>query len=93
MGIGIAISCLATLVAALVEKKRRNEAIREGFMDNPKGVVNMSAMWLVPQHCLVGLAEALNVIGQIDWAYGSVEDIKNWDEEEVDTKCDEEEHM
>lgn len=173
MGIGIAISCLATLVAALVEKKRRNLAIREGFINNPKGVVNMSAMWLVPQYCLVGLAEALNVIGQIEffysqfpktmssiavaffalgfgtgnlvasiivkvvkigtqrggevswlssninqghydyyywlltilglvnflyfllcsWAYGSVEDIKNWDEEEVDTKCDEEEHM
>ncbi|PNX66137.1 putative peptide/nitrate transporter, partial [Trifolium pratense] len=44
MGIGIAISCLATLVAALVEKKRRNEAITDGFIDNPKGVVNMSAM-------------------------------------------------
>jgi len=69
MGIGIAISCLATLVAALVEKKRRNEAIREGFINNPKGVVNMSAMWLVPQHCLVGLAEAFSAIGQIEFFY------------------------
>ncbi|XP_012572116.1 protein NRT1/ PTR FAMILY 1.2-like isoform X2 [Cicer arietinum] len=69
MGIGIALSCLATLVAALVEKKRRNEAIREGFINNPKGVVNMSAMWLVPQYCLVGIAEAFNVIGQIEFFY------------------------
>jgi len=69
MGIGIAISCLATSVAALVEKKRRNEAIREGFINNPKGIVNMSAMWLVPQHCLVGLAEAFSAIGQIEFFY------------------------
>ncbi|KEH21351.1 putative proton-dependent oligopeptide transporter family, major facilitator superfamily [Medicago truncatula] len=69
MGIGIGISCLATLVAALVEKKRRNEAIREGFINDPKGVVNMSAMWLVPQHCLVGLAEAFSAIGQIEFFY------------------------
>ncbi|KHN41645.1 protein NRT1/ PTR FAMILY 1.2-like [Glycine soja] len=69
MGIGLLISCLATLVAALVERKRRNEAIKEGFIDNPKGVVNMSAMWLVPQYCLYGLAEGLNIIGQIEFYY------------------------
>ncbi|KAK7358340.1 hypothetical protein VNO77_00267 [Canavalia gladiata] len=69
MGIGLMVSCLATAVAALVERKRRNEAIREGFIDNPKGVVNMSAMWLVPQYCLYGLAEGLNIIGQIEFYY------------------------
>ncbi|KAL2342537.1 hypothetical protein Fmac_003822 [Flemingia macrophylla] len=69
MGIGVAISSLATLVAALVETKRRNKAIREGFIDKPKGVVNMSAMWLVPQYCLYGLAEGLNFIGQIEFYY------------------------
>ncbi|KAK7398961.1 hypothetical protein VNO78_10135 [Psophocarpus tetragonolobus] len=69
MGIGIAIACLATAVAALVEWKRRNLAIREGFIDNPKGVVNMSAMWLVPQFCLYGLAEGFNIIAQIEFYY------------------------
>ncbi|XP_045786772.1 protein NRT1/ PTR FAMILY 1.2-like [Trifolium pratense] len=69
MGIGLVLSCLATAVAALVERKRRNEAIREGFMNNPKGVVNMSAMWLVPQYCITGLAEAFNYIGQIEFYY------------------------
>ena len=29
----------------------------------------MSAMRLVPQHCLTGLAEALNLIGQIKFYY------------------------
>ncbi|XP_058732280.1 protein NRT1/ PTR FAMILY 1.2-like isoform X1 [Vicia villosa] len=69
LGIGIALSCLSTLVAALVEKKRRNQALREGLMNNPKGIVNMTAMWLVPQQCLVGFAEAFNVIGQIEFFY------------------------
>ncbi|PNY16098.1 putative peptide/nitrate transporter [Trifolium pratense] len=108
MGIGIAISCLATLVAALVEKKRRNEAIREGFIDNPKGVVNMSAMCIAVAFFALGFGTG-NLVASIIvkvvkigtqrggevscWAYGSVEDIKNWDEEEVDTKCDEEEHI
>ncbi|XP_061343822.1 protein NRT1/ PTR FAMILY 1.2-like [Gastrolobium bilobum] len=69
MGIGLVISCLANIVAALVEKKRRNAAIREGFMNNPNGVVNMSAMWLVPQYSLFGLAEAFNAIGQIEFYY------------------------
>ncbi|KAI7989930.1 putative E3 ubiquitin-protein ligase LIN [Camellia lanceoleosa] len=32
-------------------------------------VVNMSAMWLVPQHCLVGISEAFNAIGQIQFYY------------------------
>ncbi|KAK7319979.1 hypothetical protein RJT34_04708 [Clitoria ternatea] len=69
MAIGLMISCLASLVAALVERKRRNEAIREGYIDNPKGLVNMSAMWLVPQYCLYGLAEGFNIIGQIEFFY------------------------
>ncbi|KAK7398963.1 hypothetical protein VNO78_10137 [Psophocarpus tetragonolobus] len=68
-GIGLMISCLATVMATLVEKKRRNEALNEGFIDNPKGVVNMSAMWLVPQYCLHGLAQGLNFIGQIEFYY------------------------
>ncbi|XP_047168665.1 protein NRT1/ PTR FAMILY 1.2-like [Vigna umbellata] len=69
MGIGLVISCLASMVATLVEKKRRNEAIKEGFLDNQKGVVNMTAMWLVPQFCLYGLAQGLNFIGQLEFYY------------------------
>ncbi|KAJ7973833.1 Protein NRT1/ PTR FAMILY 1.2 like [Quillaja saponaria] len=72
MGIGLALSCLATSVAAQVERNRRNNAIREGLLDNPKAVVNMSAMWLVPQYCLTGLAEAFNSIGQIEFYYSQV---------------------
>ncbi|KAK9947761.1 hypothetical protein M0R45_003369 [Rubus argutus] len=69
MGAGLAISCLAMAVASEVERRRRNTAIQEGFANNPHGVVTMSANWLVPQHCLTGLAEAFNAIGQIEFYY------------------------
>ncbi|CAL5438367.1 unnamed protein product [Camellia sinensis] len=44
-------------------------AINEGLADQPDAVVNMSAMWLVPQYCLVGISEAFNAIGQIQFYY------------------------
>uniref|UniRef100_A0A7N0U0W1 Uncharacterized protein n=1 Tax=Kalanchoe fedtschenkoi TaxID=63787 RepID=A0A7N0U0W1_KALFE len=69
MGIGLALSCAGMLVSGIVEKRRREEAIRQGLVNNPVGVVNMSGLWLVPQNCLVGLAEAFNAIGQIEFYY------------------------
>lgn len=69
MGIGLFISSLAMVVAAIVEQKRREIAIKEGFQNNPKAVLHMTAMWLVPQNCLFGLAEAFNAIGQTEFYY------------------------
>ncbi|KAE8684545.1 putative peptide/nitrate transporter [Hibiscus syriacus] len=37
--------------------------------DDPYKTVRMSAMWLVPQYSLIGLAEGLNAIGQIEFYY------------------------
>lgn len=69
IGTGLVLSCLAMAVASEVERRRRNTAIQEGFENNKHGVVTMSAWWLVPQHCLTGLAEAFNAIGQIEFYY------------------------
>ncbi|XP_059635913.1 protein NRT1/ PTR FAMILY 1.1-like [Cornus florida] len=69
MGIGLFLSIVATAVSALVERTRRGRAIEEGLAEHPEKLVNMSAMWLVPQHCLTGLAEAFNIIGQIQFYY------------------------
>ncbi|KAI4377101.1 hypothetical protein MLD38_014787 [Melastoma candidum] len=69
MGIGLSISCLSMMVAALVEQRRRATAIREGYLDNPDSVISMSALWMAPQHCLMGLAEAFFAIGQIEFYY------------------------
>ncbi|KAM3289416.1 hypothetical protein P3S67_017704 [Capsicum chacoense] len=64
MGFGLVLSFLSVLVVAVVEGVWRNIAITEGYSDDPKGVIPMSAVWLLPQNCLTGFAEALNAIGQ-----------------------------
>ncbi|KAK4415461.1 protein NRT1/ PTR FAMILY 1.2 [Sesamum alatum] len=69
IGIGLFVSCFATAAAALVERARRARALDEGLADAPNAQVNMSAMWLIPQHSLIGLAEAFNAIGQIELYY------------------------
>ncbi|XP_038693054.1 protein NRT1/ PTR FAMILY 1.2-like [Tripterygium wilfordii] len=70
MGIGIFFSFLSMAVSAIVESIRRRRAIREGFANNPQAVLmDMNAMWLAPQHCLNGLAEAFNAIGQTEFYY------------------------
>lgn len=69
MGIGLVLSFIALGQAGIVENVRRGRAIEEGFDDNPGGVLEMSAMWLFPQFILLGLAEAFNAIGQIEFFY------------------------
>ncbi|KAK3162012.1 hypothetical protein QOZ80_1BG0084160 [Eleusine coracana subsp. coracana] len=72
MGLGLALFAAAMAVAARTESARRAAAIAEGLRDfGPRSgrTVRMSAMRLVPQHCLTGLAEALNLIGQIEFYY------------------------
>lgn len=69
MGIGILLAGMAMVVSALVENIRRKKAIREGLINDPDAVLNMSALWLVPQFFLIGLAEAFNALGQIEFYY------------------------
>jgi len=66
MGAGLALFAVATAVAAHTESVRRAAAIAQELRDpgHPDEPVHMSAMKLVPQHCLTGLAEGLNLIGQ-----------------------------
>uniref|UniRef100_A0A0E0CC09 Major facilitator superfamily (MFS) profile domain-containing protein n=1 Tax=Oryza meridionalis TaxID=40149 RepID=A0A0E0CC09_9ORYZ len=60
-GIGLAISPISMVVAGLVERKRRNSALSNG------GISPMSVLWLAPQLVLMGIAEALNAVGQIEF--------------------------
>ncbi|KAL6583921.1 hypothetical protein OROMI_003210 [Orobanche minor] len=64
IGIGLFLTIVESLVGALVEERRRASALRNGTVVSP-----MSAMWLVPQLALGGLAEAFNAIGQIEFYY------------------------
>ncbi|KAM0071421.1 putative proton-dependent oligopeptide transporter family, MFS transporter superfamily [Helianthus debilis subsp. tardiflorus] len=65
MGIGLVIAIVAMIVSAIVEIIRRNKA-------GPNTTVDMSAMWLVPQYALFGLAEAFNSIGQMEFYYSEL---------------------
>ncbi|WMV28662.1 hypothetical protein MTR67_022047 [Solanum verrucosum] len=69
MGIGLFLGIVATALSAITETIRRNKAINAGFEDDPNAVLNMSFMWFVPQFALYGVAEGLNVVGQIEFVY------------------------
>ncbi|WOL08034.1 Proton-dependent oligopeptide transporter family [Canna indica] len=63
-GVGLAIGVVSMAVAGLVEKRRRESALADG---GPNGLSPMSAMWLAPQLSLMGIAEAFNAVGQIEF--------------------------
>ncbi|XP_055810253.1 protein NRT1/ PTR FAMILY 1.2-like [Solanum dulcamara] len=69
MGIGLMVSCISMALSAITESIRRQRAIEEGHEDDPSALVNMSAMWLVPQYALLGVAEAAHAVGQIEFFY------------------------
>lgn len=69
MGIGLILSWMAMGVLAIIESARRGKAIREGDLNNPTAVTDMSALWLVLPFCLLGLAEAFTAIGQTEFFY------------------------
>lgn len=66
MGIGMVIAILSMVVAGLVEEKRRNSA---NSHHDPKGIAPLTVMWLAPQLILLGISEAFNNIGQIEFYY------------------------
>ncbi|KAF3598360.1 hypothetical protein F2Q69_00038174 [Brassica cretica] len=51
------------------ELKAPSDKLSQGLANNANGIVNISAMWLVPQYVLHGLAEALTGIGQTEFFY------------------------
>uniref|UniRef100_A0A5B7C3L0 Putative nitrate transporter n=1 Tax=Davidia involucrata TaxID=16924 RepID=A0A5B7C3L0_DAVIN len=72
MGIGIALSALTSLTSALVEERRRNLALTKpilGIKSRHGDISSMSAMWLIPQLTIAGLAEAFTAIGQVEFYY------------------------
>ncbi|KAG9144471.1 hypothetical protein Leryth_014514 [Lithospermum erythrorhizon] len=69
MGIGLVIGTIAMTSYAIIESRRRWLAIETSLQDDANDVIEMSALWLVPQEVLLGLAEAFNAIGQIEFFY------------------------
>ncbi|XP_074294289.1 protein NRT1/ PTR FAMILY 8.3-like isoform X2 [Silene latifolia] len=68
MGIGLMISILAMVSAALVEIKRLQVARELNLIDH-KVAVPLSIFWQIPQFFLVGAAEVFTFIGQLEFFY------------------------
>ena len=64
MGVGLFVSIVAMVWAAMVEKKRRDDS-------NP---LAMSVFWLFPQFFLVGSAEVFTYVGQMEFFYDEATD-------------------
>uniref|UniRef100_A0A0A9E9F4 Peptide transporter n=1 Tax=Arundo donax TaxID=35708 RepID=A0A0A9E9F4_ARUDO len=68
MGIGLFLSILGMVSAALVELKRL-EIVRSEGLIHQKTNVPMSILWQIPQYVLVGAAEVFTYIGQLEFFY------------------------
>ncbi|KAJ0785194.1 putative proton-dependent oligopeptide transporter family, MFS transporter superfamily [Helianthus annuus] len=69
IGAGLCFSIVALVISGVVEHVRKDKAIKQGFLNDPQAVIKMSAMWLIPQNVLNGLADGLNIIGQTEFYY------------------------
>ncbi|KAL1187956.1 Protein NRT1/ PTR FAMILY 2.10 [Cardamine amara subsp. amara] len=72
IGAGIAFATLSLLVSGFVEERRRSYALTKptlGMAPRTGEISSMSAMWLVPQLLLAGVAEAFTAIGQMEFYY------------------------
>ncbi|GMH07971.1 hypothetical protein Nepgr_009811 [Nepenthes gracilis] len=67
MGIGMFLSTIAMMIAALVEEKRLQLSIN---MESE--TVGLSIFWLLPQYILLGISDIFTVVGMQEFFYGEV---------------------
>ncbi|KAF5469830.1 hypothetical protein F2P56_010389 [Juglans regia] len=63
IGVGLFLSILNMVVAALVEAERVSTAKENNLLDNPKATVPMAIWWLLPQYTICGFSDAFTVVG------------------------------
>ncbi|CAN8292516.1 unnamed protein product [Cochlearia groenlandica] len=72
IGGGMVLCITSMMVSASVEQHRRTVAITKptlGFMPRKGAISSMSGMWLIPQLVLMGIADALAGVGQMEFYY------------------------
>lgn len=67
ISVGLFLSMIAMLAAALVEKKRLDVAVQNQLTNKENAIVPLSVYWLIPQFLLVGAGEAFAYVGQLEF--------------------------
>ncbi|XP_028790966.1 protein NRT1/ PTR FAMILY 6.3-like [Neltuma alba] len=67
IAVGLFLSILAMIAAAVTETKRLRSAQSNGFTNLPHAAIPMSVFRLAPQFLLVGAGEAFTYLGQLDF--------------------------
>ncbi|KAF8411892.1 hypothetical protein HHK36_004450 [Tetracentron sinense] len=72
IGIGMFLSVISMVIAAIVEKARLKTALDFGLVDIPQATVPMSVWWLAPQYILFGVADVFTMVGLQEFFYDQV---------------------
>ncbi|XP_020578490.1 protein NRT1/ PTR FAMILY 5.9-like isoform X2 [Phalaenopsis equestris] len=73
IGIGMLLSIVAMVVAALVEMKRLEISNRGGMLEEPDSLKKqLSIFWLLPQYILLGVSDVFTVVGMQEFFYSQV---------------------
>lgn len=72
IGIGILISIVSMVVAAVVETKRLETAREYGLLDDPNATIPMKIWWLLPQYLLAGAGDVFTMVGIQEFFYDQV---------------------
>ncbi|CAN8304430.1 unnamed protein product [Cochlearia groenlandica] len=72
IGVGMVLSSLNMVLAALVEAKRLQIASDHGLLDKPDVTVPMSIWWFVPQYLLLGMIDVFSLVGTQEFFYDQV---------------------
>ncbi|KAK7379317.1 hypothetical protein VNO80_04775 [Phaseolus coccineus] len=74
ISIGMALSVMLMVVAALVEAKRLRMATHNALTIGMANHNTMSVLWLIPQYLILGIADSFSLIGLQEYFYDQVPD-------------------
>ncbi|KAK4603847.1 hypothetical protein RGQ29_012384 [Quercus rubra] len=72
MGIGMFLSIIAMIIAAIVETKRLEISRNMGKLESQSETVPLSIFWLLPQYVLLGISDIFTVVGMQEFFYNEV---------------------
>ncbi|KAJ7974490.1 protein NRT1/ PTR FAMILY 5.8 [Quillaja saponaria] len=72
MGIGMVLSIIAMVIAAVVEMKRLEISKEMKITESETATVPLSIFWLLPQYILLGISDIFTVVGMQEFFYSEV---------------------